>query len=208
MTEKMRRVRSVRSLSVAAAFFVMGAAVAGGSGCSRTPDEPEAARVSASPQLAPLGYRVPPSWPKSEASDTGPRRAGYKVPTVGDDKEEGELLVLFYGAGSAGDRDKIWDEWFGQFDGDAKKEAKRSTFEVKGMQVETFEIAGSYKLNMGPKRPGMTKSPVQMVKEHFRMIAAVVHTKDRGNWFFRLVGPDATVQAAAGDFRAMLESAE
>ena len=40
------------------------------------------------------------------------------------------------------------------------------------------------------------------------MIGAVVHTKDRGNWFFRLVGPDATVQAAKSDFFAMIESAK
>jgi hypothetical protein len=35
----------------------------------------------------------------------------------------------------------------------------------------------------------------------------VVRTKDRGNWFFKLVGPDETVQAARSAFRRMVESA-
>ncbi len=205
MTEKTCRPRSVRALLAAAAFFVL---LGPADGCSRTPDEPEASRASATPPAAPLSYKAPPSWKKSESSETGPRRAVFKVPPVGDDKEEGEAVVLFFGQGTPGERDKIWDEWFAQFDGDAKKDAKRTSFVVRGMQVETFEFAGTYKVNMGPKRPGMTKSPVQIVKEHYRMLAAVVHTSDRGNWFFRLVGPDATVQAAATDFRSWLESAE
>jgi hypothetical protein len=196
----------IGSLRVAVVGLVAASLVA----CSRTPDEPEAApaTTSAAPAVRPLAWKAPPAWKKSESNETGPRRAGYKVPSVGDDKEEAEALVLFFGLGTPGDRDKIWDEWFAQFDGDAKHDAKRASFEVRGMQVETFEMVGTYKLNMGPRRPGMTKSPVQMVKEHFRMIAAVVHTKDRGNWFFRLVGPDATVAAASSDFRALLDSVE
>lgn len=175
--------------------------------CSDPPAEPApVAQRSAEPAVQPLEWTVPGAWSLSESSTTGPRRAGYKVPKLGDDKEDGELLVLFFGTGANGDRDKQWDEWFAQFDGDAKAEAKRETFEVGGMTVETFEHAGTYKLNMGPQRPGMKKSPVQMVKKDFRMLAAVVKTKGKGNWFFRLVGPNETVLASKSAFRTMLES--
>jgi hypothetical protein len=201
----------LRSVRVSTAFALILAAQGYLTGCSHKAEELPTL-VSASSQadirVASLKFTAPPSWRKTEESDDKPRRAGYAVPKVGDDKEDGEALVLFFGTGSAGDRDKQWDPWFEQFDGDAKKDAKRETFETNGMQIETFEFLGTYKLNMGPHRPRMNKSPVQMVKEHYRMIGAVVHTKDRGNWFFRLVGPDATVLAAKSDFRSMLEEVE
>jgi hypothetical protein len=38
------------------------------------------------------------------------------------------------------------------------------------------------------------------------MLGAVVKTKGRGNWFFRLVGPNETVIASKSAFRTMLES--
>ncbi|HTJ84773.1 MAG TPA: hypothetical protein VL400_23805, partial [Polyangiaceae bacterium] len=110
---------------------------------------------------------------------------------------------------------KSWDEWFKQFDGDPKATAKRATFrpeggegrdQASGMEVETFDFTGTYKLNMGPQRKGMKTSPVQMVKNDYRMIGAVVHTTDRGNWFFRLVGPKDTVAAHEAEMHALLES--
>lgn len=181
----------------------------GASACSEPPPEPApATQRSAEPGIEPLKWTAPGAWSLSESATSGPRRAAYKVPKQGNDTEDGELLVLFFGTGANGDRDKQWDEWFSQFDGDAKAEAKRETFEVKGMTVETFEHAGTYKLNMGPQRPGMKKSPVQMVKKDFRMFGAVVKTKGRGNWFFRLVGPNETVLASKSAFRSMLESVE
>ena len=153
----------------------------------------------------PLVYTPPATWTKTDGDDKSARRASYRVPKTGNDTEDAELLVLFYGTGSNGDRDKSWDEWFKQFDGNAKKDATRETFQVNGMQVETFEFVGTYKLNMGPQRRGMTTSPVQMVKSDYRMIGVVVHTLDRGNWFFRLVGPKETVEAHKAELHAMLE---
>ena len=140
----------------------------------------------------------------SESSPSKARRAGYKVPPAGNDKEDAELLVLFFGTGANGDRDKQWEPWFEQFDGTPKESATRAEFDAPAGRVETFEFKGAYKLNLGQQRPGMKKSPVQMVKQDFRMIGAVVKTTSRGNWFFRLVGPDETVLAAKDAFLSML----
>ena len=178
----------------------------GAPGCRDPVPEPEPERAHQSRTEISLTYEFPAGFSLSESSKSGVRRAGYKVPKVGNDKEDAELLVLFYGTGAAGDRDKRWDEWFEQFDGDAKRDATRDAFTVGDIAVETFEFKGNYKLNMGPKKPGMTKSPVQMVKNDFRMIGAVVKTPDRGNWFFRLVGPDETVLANKEAFLAALRA--
>lgn len=178
--------------------------------CSSKHDEPgQATGKTAEPKVPPVSFEVPPTWSKTESSDTRERRAGYKVPKVGNDTEDAELLVLFFGTGSNGDRDKQWDPWFEQYDGDAKGQATRETLSSKaGLAVETFEFVGNYKLNMGPRRPGMTKSPVQMVKKDFRMIGAVVRAGERGNWFVRLVGPNETVLASRDAFLELLKSAQ
>ena len=183
-------------------------AVFGVLGCNDKTAEPAGQARSAEPLVAPLVYEVPPTWVQTESSQTGTRRAGYRVPKAGADTEDAELLVLFYGTGSNGDRDKTWDPWFKQFDGDAKTEAARETFEVGGNHVETFEVVGTYKLNVGPRKPGTTSSPVQMVKKDYRMIGVMVRTPDRGNWYLRLVGPTDTVVAHKAELRALIEGAK
>lgn len=178
-------------------------------GCSDAPAEiVPTGPAPAERSLAPLKWSVPPTWSLTESSPSAPRRAGYKVPRAGNDKEDAELLVLFFGTGASGERDKQWQPWFEQFDGDPKADATRKDMNVHGMPIETFEFMGAYKLNVGNRRPGQTKSPVQMVKKDFRMIGVVVKTPERGNWFFRLVGPDETVLAAKEPFFQMLEAVE
>lgn len=203
-----------RALALLSGLFIVA--------CSDAPGEPvrgEGAKTAASPTQTtsasevdagdvdvPLKWDAPAGWSITESSRTSPRRAGYSIPPIGNDKDSTELLVLYFGKGPNGERDVQWDSWLGQFDGDAKKDATRGSFEVGNDVVETFEFLGSYKLNMGPQRRGMKKSPVQMVKKDHRMIGAVVKTKTRGNWFFRLVGPDQTVLASKDAFMEMLKS--
>jgi hypothetical protein len=176
-------------------------------GCSKTPAEPERSSAApASPAVQPLVYEVPGAWTALEAPRTGPKKAIYKVARTGDDKEEAELTVVFFGTGSGGDEDARFSELFALFDGDVGKTAVRDAFEVGAMKVETFDVVGTYKVALAPPMRGKRQSPIQMVKNRFRMLGAVVKTKDRGNWFFKLVGPDETVQAARSSFRAMLDS--
>lgn len=178
--------------------------------CSDQPSEPTPpARGSAesTPEdTHKIAWDVPPSWTLTESAEKGPRRAGYAVPRVGNDTEDAELLVLFFGTGKGSERDDQWTSWLEQFDGNAKQDATRSGFEAPGGTVETFEFVGNYKLNMGPQKKGMKRSPVQVVKKNFRMIGAFMKTKDQGNWFFRLVGPDETVKAMKEPFNDMLRS--
>lgn len=188
--------------------LALGLLAALGSACSKTPAEPEppSAQAPKSPAVRPLAYDVPGAWTVLEAPRTGPKKAIYKVPKTGDDKEEAELTVVFFGTGSGGDEDTRFSELFALFDGDVGKTAARETFEVGAMTVETFDVVGTYKVALAPPMRGKKQSPIQMVKDRYRMLGAVVKTKDRGNWFFKLVGPDDTVQAARSSFRAVLDS--
>ncbi len=179
-------------------------------GCSRAPAEPDppasTSNAAAAPAVAPLQWTVPGPWTALDAPKSGPQKASYHIPTAGNDKEEGTLDVLFYGTGAEGSPDKQFSAWFKQFDGDVGPTAKREKFTVGKLEVETVEVAGTYKIPLGPAMGPKKKSPMQMVKENFRLFGAVVKTPDRGNWFFKLTGPNDSIEAARGGWRTLLES--
>ena len=164
--------------------------------------------AAAAPAVAPLVYDVPGTWTKMSDSQVSAKRALFKVPKAGADTEDAELTVYFFGTGSQGDPDKIFKEWFDQFDGNAAATAERKSFDGAAGKVDTIEVAGTYKVSLGPPVGPRKKSPMQMVKEKWRLYAAVVRTKERGNWFFKLVGPDETVLAAKNALETALQAAK
>jgi len=178
-------------------------------GCSRTPDEPAGASRTASSARAkayePLSWAPSAVWTVKE-SGSGERKAVYRVAPVGDDKDEAEIMVMHFGTGSQGDVEASYAQWYAQFDGDAKALAKHERFESGPMKVRIVEWAGTYKVPLGPQGP-KGRPAMQVIKEGYRIVGGVVETPKRGNWFFRLVGPDDTVQAARSDFVAMVKAA-
>ncbi|MBK9265356.1 MAG: hypothetical protein IPM54_36925 [Polyangiaceae bacterium] len=191
-------------------FGMIALSVTLGTGCSRAPAEPEPTSTSApaAPAVAPLQWTVPSSWTTMDVPRSGPQKAGYRIPQVGNDKEEATLEVFFFGTGAEGSPDKHFQSWFKQFDGDVEKTAKREKFSAGALEVEMIEISGTYKIPLGPPVGPKKKAPMQMVKENFRLLGAVVKTPDRGNWFFKLAGPSDTVEAARGAWKTVLESAK
>jgi hypothetical protein len=175
--------------------------------CSKAVDELPAppAAPSATP-VAPLLFDTPGGWTKLEAPPRGPKKASYRIDKVGNDKEEAEMNVFFFGTGAKGDPAPLYKEWFAQFDGDVGATAAREQLDVKGFKVDTVEVSGTYKIALAPPPRGRKQAPVQMVKNGWRLYGAVVKTPDRGNWFFKITGPDETVQASKSAFRAMLET--
>ena len=185
------------------------ALVALSTACSRTPSEPERqptppAQVVTTPSLK---WDAPATWTSAEADKSGPRKASWKVPKTGNDKEEAVVEIFYFGSGTRGDAKPMLDEWLGLFDGDAAEKATWGKLEVHGFPVETVEASGRYKVPVGPPIGPKKKTPMQIVKESWRIVAAVVETPDRGNWFFKLSGPDDTVQSAKSAFRTLVESA-
>jgi hypothetical protein len=198
-----------RPLRRASATLVLAVSLAPLS-CSRTPDEPNPppSTVTSAPALKPLAWTVPGAWTALDAPRSGPKKAAYRTTKAGDDKEEAQVEVFFHGTGAAGDPDKRFKEWFEQFDGDVGKGAARERFKAGTLEVETVEVSGTYKIALGPPVGPKKQAPMQMVKQGYRLLGAVVKTPDRGNWFFKLAGPDDTVKAARDAFRGMLESAQ
>jgi hypothetical protein len=179
------------------------------SACSRAPAELDVTPSSSSsppPTVAPLTWEVPGAWPSTGVPKGGQKRAEYKVPKAGNDKDDAELTVAFFGTGSEGDDARRFKEAFALFDGDVGASAQREDFDVNALKVSLADVVGTYKISLTPPVGAQKRSPVQMVKPSYRMLIAVVKTPDRGNWFFKLVGPDETVQAARSGFRSVLQS--
>lgn len=196
------RSRPARASALLVALALLGA------GCRSTPDEPEGSGrgEGSGPSLEPLAFEPPPTWTVVAEGKSGARKAVYRI--KGGDKEEAELQVFFFGTGKPGDPEPIFKDWKGQFEGDVIEEKKQDAFAAPAGKVDWLELAGTYKQGLSPPIGPKKKSPVSMVKKSYRLVGAVVRTKDRGNWFFKLVGPEETVQAARTSLRAMLEAAK
>ena len=149
-----------------------------------------------------LRYRIPATWLRVPApSDM--RAAQYRVPV--DGQPDAELVLFFFGKGQGGGADANLERWYGQFtqpDGRSSRDAAVVTRRTVGtLKVTLLDLAGTYSAT--PMRAGNPGTSV----EGSRMLAAVVEG-DGGPWFFRLVGPAATVGAVKGDFDALITSLE
>jgi hypothetical protein len=154
-------------------------------------------------QAAGLRFSHPGEWVRVPApSDM--RAAQFRVPKVAPDTEDAEAVLFFFGEGKGGGVQENVDRWYGQMtqpDGKPSKDAGVVTIKtVKNLKVTALDVPGTYK---GMTAPGAPATP----KPGSRLLAAAVEG-DGGPWFFRVVGPDATVRAAKPGFDAMLESVE
>ena len=149
-----------------------------------------------------LRFSVPKDWTRvPAASDV--RAAQWKIP--GSDGQDGELVLFFFGKGKGGGPQENLERWFGQFtqpDGRPSRDAAVTTIRtVNGLRVTSVELGGTYRgSQMGGGAAGQPKPDSQMV-------AAVVEGED-GPWFFKAVGPRATITKARSGFDAMLGSLE
>jgi hypothetical protein len=159
--------------------------------------ETQAARTEA----AGLRFTVPADWARVPApSDM--RAAQFRVPHAGNDAEDGELVLFFFGKGQGGSAEQNVERWTGQFtqpDGKPSKDAAVVTIRtVNGLKQTSVDVAGTYK-------PAPMGGAGGAEKPGWRLLATVVEG-DGGPWFWRLTGPDATVAAAKPRFDALLAS--
>ena len=151
-----------------------------------------------------LRFSVPRAWDRVPApSDV--RAAQWKLRRAPGDREDGELVLFFFGTGKGGSVQENLDRWYGQFvqpDGRPSRDAAVVTVRtMNGLEVTAVDVAGTYK--PGP----MTEGPLPPPKRGFHLLAAAIEGGD-GPWFFKATGPAATMAAAKPGFDAMLASVE
>jgi hypothetical protein len=167
---------------------------------SSAEEKPAAAFTVADGKLA---FTAPKGWTKKE-----PRsriiEVEFEIPVAKGDENPGRFTVM----GAGGDVQANIDRWYGQFEqpggGDSKGKAKVEKLTVAGKTVHYVDLAGTYKdAPSGPFAGGKT-----IKRENYRMLAAIVETKEAGNYFLKFYGPKATVAENEKAFKGMLESLE
>jgi len=153
---------------------------------------------------ASLRYRVPLAWTRVPApSDV--RAAQYTIPHAAGDGEDGELILFFFGPGKGGSADENLTRWYAQFtqpDGRPSKDAAVVTIRtIKGLKVTAVDLSGTY---VGMQMPGGQKPAP---KAGYRMLATIIEGEG-GPWFFKALGPAATIAQAKSGFDQMVESVE
>ena len=64
------------------------------------------------------------------------------------------------------------------------------------------DLSGTYKDS--PGGPFAGGKPV--MRDNYRMLGAIIQTKDKGNYFLKLYGPKATIDENAKGFQNMVKS--
>jgi hypothetical protein len=128
------------------------------------------------------------------------RKAQYSLPHAQGDTQDASLIVHFFG-GKGGSRETNLQRWAGQFeqtDGSSSAEKlKTSTRTIAALEVFEAELSGTY---VAETAPG---SGVHLDEPGWRMLAAIVDTRE-GPWYFKLVGPAATVAKWEASYREFL----
>ena len=152
---------------------------------------PAVARQPAAPSgPSDVAYDAPASWQKAE-NPSPMRKATYKIPKAKGDAEDAELSVSQAG----GSVDMNLQRWAGQFS--PKAEIKRIEKKVGDLKVTVAELHGTF------SGSGMPGAAAGAPKEKWEMLAAIVETTPPT--FFKITGPETTVNAAKADFDKMLD---
>lgn len=130
-------------------------------------------------------YTAPKAWVSAPNPNTF-RKATFKVPGPAGDAE----LAISESGGSLADNIARWEKQFG----DAK--AKTTSREVNGFKVTVVEVRGTYanSMAMGNVKP----------QQNSVLLGAIVETDTPT--FFKLTGPEKTVDAAKKDFDELIKS--
>ena len=154
--------------------------------------------------LGPVTLQAPAEW-TSTPPTTMMRKAQFSLPRVEGDSEDGELVVYYFrGEGGSVEANlRRWSDQFAQPDSTPSSEkAKTATSTVDDMPLTTMDLSGTYVAPVTPMDPTNRHN-----KPDFRMLAAVLETSE-GPYFFKLVGPEKTIEKWADAYWEFVKSAK
>ncbi len=154
---------------------------------SSTTAAPSASGTAAGALPAAVVWTAPARFVK-EPGDKPMRLATYHSPKAGTDTEETTLAVAQAGGGL----DANIERWMGQFSPITKKTRTERT--VGALTATIVEAHGTF--------TGMSGGP----KDKHMLLGAIFPVKDGNFFFFKLVGGEASVEAARADFDALVAS--
>ena len=144
---------------------------------------------------------TPPSGWEQLTPSSSMRLAEFSLPGKPVGSGDATLAIFYFGRGQGGSVEQNIDRWYSQFEqpdgGFTKQASRRWRDTVYGMPVTMVDIAGRFTAGMGAGSNGPAPG--------YRMLGAIVES-DKGPYFFKLIGPDATVSHWSQSFTAFVSS--
>lgn len=163
------------------------------------------AQDSTDKQQTPLVFKIaddsiqlsaPGSWEKVQPG-SNMVEAEFAVPKIGGDPKNGRITIMRAG-GSVAANVARWASQFKNADGTPVKSVEPTTTSVAGQTVHLVDISGTFADSMGGPFGPKTDMP------NYRMLGAIIETKDHGTCFIKFYGPQATIAANADGFKKMV----
>jgi hypothetical protein len=123
----------------------------------------------------------------------------FEVPPAAGDEKPGRVTIMGAG-GSIDDNIARWAGQFSQPDGsDTADKLKTTKSTIAGQDVTLVDIRGTY-----DDRPPFAGG-AGVKREKYRMLSAIISTKNTGNYFVKFYGPEKTVSGQEAGFMKMIE---
>ena len=146
-----------------------------------------------------LALTAPASWTKKQPA-IRIIEAEFAVPPAKGDSATARLTAM----GAGGSVEANVTRWAGQFvgQGGAAVKPKRDKLTAGGAEIEIVDLTGTYKDSPG----GPFAGGKEVLRDNYRMLGAIIQTKDAGNYFLKLYGPKATIDENEKGFQEMVKS--
>jgi len=144
----------------------------------------------------PVSFELPEGWQEHPPASRM-RTAEARIPGPGGDAE---LVVFYFGPGQGGGTEANLQRWIGQMEVTPGTEPERNSFQVDDLTVTHVTVHGTLLpsgMGTGPDSP----QPDSM------LMGAVVEGPG-GPWFFKVTGPEATLEGQREAFLEMLRTVE
>ncbi|HYG75269.1 MAG TPA: hypothetical protein VEK08_09730 [Planctomycetota bacterium] len=136
----------------------------------------------------------PATWKEVPPSNRM-RLAEFVIPKNPNDPEDAELSIFKMGGGGGADANIA--RWVNQFGGQEALKSKRTIKTASGVEAIVADLEGEY--------TAMTMQGTSAPKKGYRMLGAVIMS-DKGEFYVKFTGPQATIAQNKEGFEKMIES--
>lgn len=154
------------------------------------------ARPSGDGKSGPLRWTAPEGWQASKPQSK--MRLGEYIAPGPKGVQPAVMSIFYFGPQGGGGVKANIDRWVGQFtnaDGSAIKTAKQATKTIGKVKVHMVDVTGTYGGGMGGGG----------AQKDYRVMGAIAESP-AGLFFFKLLGPAATMKANEQKFESFVQS--
>ncbi|MEM7811474.1 MAG: hypothetical protein AAF532_08370 [Planctomycetota bacterium] len=152
-------------------------------------DDHTEAQATEEVKIRDVTLAVPTTWTQKPPSNRL-RLAEFDVPSGDGEETDTQVVVSFFGGGGGGIGANV-TRWIGQFDADGREVSLVEGSSPQG-KYTFLDLTGTMRKSVGP--PFLRK--YELI-EDARSVAIILTVEGTGNYFLKLAGPRATVDANA-----------